>query len=68
VRAAEVRDTLVHGGIRMSEVISRGLGASRPLVSREAPHAAEQNRRVEIIISGEPIGTLASWDRAYPLR
>jgi outer membrane protein OmpA-like peptidoglycan-associated protein len=68
VRAAEVRDTLVHGGLHMSEVISRGLGASRPLVSRETPHAAEQNRRVEIIISGEPIGTLASWDRAYPLR
>jgi outer membrane protein OmpA-like peptidoglycan-associated protein len=68
VRAAEVRDTLVHGGLPVSIVTSRGLGPSRPMVASGAPHAAEQNRRVEIIISGESIGTLASWDRTYPLR
>jgi outer membrane protein OmpA-like peptidoglycan-associated protein len=68
VRAAEVRDTLLHGGLPVSAVTARGFGASRPMVASGAPHAAEQNRRVEIIISGESIGTLASWDRTYPLR
>ena len=27
----------------------------------------EQNRRVEIVISGDPIGTLPFWDRTYNL-
>jgi flagellar motor protein MotB len=67
-RAAEVRDTMVRGGLPTDTVIARGMGMSRPLVAAGSPGAREQNRRVEIIISGEPIGTLATWDRSYSLR
>jgi outer membrane protein OmpA-like peptidoglycan-associated protein len=68
VRAAEVRDTLLRGGLSTGTVTARGLGTSRPLVAAGSPGAHEQNRRVEIIISGDPIGTLATWDRSYSLR
>jgi outer membrane protein OmpA-like peptidoglycan-associated protein len=67
-RAAEVRDTLLRGGLSTSAVTARGMGTSRPVVSPSSPGAHEQNRRVEIIISGDPIGTLATWDRSYSLR
>jgi flagellar motor protein MotB len=67
-RAVEVGDTLVRGGLPTDVVMARGLGTSRPLVAAGSPSAREQNRRVEIIISGEPIGTLATWDRRYSLR
>jgi flagellar motor protein MotB len=63
-RAAEVRDTLVRGGLATSSVTSHGLGTSRPVAAGNSP----QNRRVEIVISGDPIGTLATWDHTYPLR
>jgi outer membrane protein OmpA-like peptidoglycan-associated protein len=68
VRAAEVRDTLVRGGLPDSSVTARGMGTSRPIVAPTSAGARDQNRRVEIIISGEPIGTLATWDRSYSLR
>jgi flagellar motor protein MotB len=63
-RAAEVRDTLVRGGLTTGAVTARGLGNARPV----APGNSPQNRRVEIVISGEAIGTLATWDRSYQLR
>jgi outer membrane protein OmpA-like peptidoglycan-associated protein len=63
-RAAEVRDTLLRGGLPTATVTARGYGMSRPL----APGNTPQNRRVEIVVSGDAIGTLATWDRSYPLR
>jgi hypothetical protein len=41
------------------------MGNSEPLASNATPSGREQNRRVEVVISGDPIGTLASWDRTY---
>jgi outer membrane protein OmpA-like peptidoglycan-associated protein len=67
-RAAEVRDTLLRGGLSYSAVTARGLGTSRPLMSPSSPGAREQNRRVEIVVSGDSIGTLATWDKSYSLR
>jgi flagellar motor protein MotB len=58
--AAEVRNALVAAGMPANEVTSQGFGSSRPL----GPNASE-NRRVEIVISGDPIGTLPFWDRTY---
>jgi outer membrane protein OmpA-like peptidoglycan-associated protein len=64
-RAQAVRDALVQGGLRADAVSARGLGDSRPLVAHA--DGREENRRVEIVISGDPIGTLPYWDRAYAL-
>jgi len=66
-RAEEVRAALVSQGLSSSAVFARGMGASRPLGSNSSPGGREQNRRVEIVISGEPIGDLASWDHTYSL-
>ena len=66
-RAAAVRDALVHGGISPGAVVARGFGKSHPLISNETPAGRAQNRRVEIVISGEPIGPMASWDQTYTL-
>jgi len=61
-RAAAVRGALVGAGLPGNAVTSEGFGNSRPLGSN-----ASENRRVEIVISGDPIGTLPFWDRTYSL-
>jgi flagellar motor protein MotB len=64
-RAAMVRDALMRGGLPYSAVTVRSLGNSRPLGSNATAQGRELNRRVDIVISGAPIGGLASWDRSY---
>jgi outer membrane protein OmpA-like peptidoglycan-associated protein len=64
-RAAMVRDALVRAGLPNNAVTVRSLGNSRPLGSNATAQGRAQNRRVEIVISGEPIGNLASWDKGY---
>ena len=66
-RAESVRQVLVGHGLPADRVTDRGLGDSRPLVSNSTAAGREQNRRVEIVISGDPIGTLPFWDRTYSL-
>jgi outer membrane protein OmpA-like peptidoglycan-associated protein len=66
-RAAAVRDVLLAQGLPSNFVFSRGYGDSHPLVSNTNASGREQNRRVEIVISGDPIGTLPLWDSTYPL-
>ncbi len=64
-RAAMVRDALVAGGLPVAAVSARSLGTTRPLGSNATAQGREMNRRVEVVISGEPIGNLASWDKSY---
>jgi len=66
-RAQAMRDALVRHGLREDAVSARGLGDSRPLVHPAGADARMRNQRVEIVISGDPIGTLPFWDRAYVL-
>jgi flagellar motor protein MotB len=66
-RAAMVRDALMRGGLPYSAVTLRSLGNSRPLGSNATAQGRALNRRVEIVISGAPIGNLATWDRSYPV-
>jgi outer membrane protein OmpA-like peptidoglycan-associated protein len=66
-RAAAVHDALVVAGVPSVRVTARNLGDTRPVVSNASATGRLQNRRVEVTISGEPIGTVASWDRRYSL-
>lgn len=66
-RAAAVRDALVNAGIPAGMISAQGFGSSHPLVSNSSAVGREQNRRVEIVIFGDPIGTVPYWDKTYPL-
>jgi outer membrane protein OmpA-like peptidoglycan-associated protein len=66
-RAREVRATLVGNGMPAVAVLAAGLGGTRPVVSNASAGGREQNRRVEIVISGPSIGGMALWDRTYSL-
>ncbi len=66
-RAREVRATLVGNGLAPISVQAVGFGGTRPLVSNASASGREQNRRVEIVISGPGIGGMALWDRTYSL-
>jgi outer membrane protein OmpA-like peptidoglycan-associated protein len=56
-RAGTVRDYLVDKGVDINTVIARGLGESDPVASNDTAAGRKLNRRVELIVSGEVIGT-----------
>jgi flagellar motor protein MotB len=66
-RANAVRDLLLQGGVPANAVVTRALGDSRPLASNATASGREQNRRVEITITGSPIGDMPYWARSYNL-
>jgi len=56
-RAGTVRDYLVQQGVDPASINATGFGKSNPVASNDTNEGRQQNRRVEIIISGEVIGT-----------
>jgi outer membrane protein OmpA-like peptidoglycan-associated protein len=54
-RAMTVRDYLVQQGINLNNVTAQGLGKSNPVASNATPAGRQQNRRVELVVNGEPI-------------
>jgi flagellar motor protein MotB len=66
-RAEVVRGVLVERGLATGSVSAREFGNARPLASNATARGREENRRVEIVISGDPIGSLPVWDRTYTL-
>ena len=56
-RAESVRDYLVQQGLDVNSITATGLGESNPVASNSTTAGRQQNRRVEIIVSGEVIGT-----------
>jgi len=56
-RAGSVRDYLVQEGVASGSVSSKGFGKTLPVASNESSAGRQQNRRVELLVSGEAIGT-----------
>ena len=56
-RAGSVRDYLVQQGVSTNSVSSRGFGNRLPVSSNDNVAGRQQNRRVELLVSGEAIGT-----------
>jgi outer membrane protein OmpA-like peptidoglycan-associated protein len=55
-RAGAVRDYLVQQGIPGAAIVSRGLGKTQPVATNDTPDGRQQNRRVELVLSGDAIG------------
>jgi outer membrane protein OmpA-like peptidoglycan-associated protein len=56
-RAGAVRDYLTTSGISTENVTSRGFGEAQPVASNDTSQGRQQNRRVELVVSGDIIGT-----------
>ena len=59
-RAESVRTFLMGEGVEPDTISALGFGESRPVATNSTAEGRQQNRRVELVVSGEPIGTTAS--------
>jgi len=59
-RAGSVRDYLVQEGVATTSVSARGFGNTLPVASNDNTSGRQQNRRVELLVSGEAIGSPAN--------
>jgi outer membrane protein OmpA-like peptidoglycan-associated protein len=58
-RADAVRTFLVQQGLNPATVTAMGMGPADPVASNDTAVGRQQNRRVEIVVSGEAIGSAA---------
>jgi outer membrane protein OmpA-like peptidoglycan-associated protein len=56
-RADSVRSFMNQQGVPPSSITTRGLGQSNPIASNETSVGRQQNRRIELVVSGESIGS-----------
>jgi outer membrane protein OmpA-like peptidoglycan-associated protein len=56
-RAGSVRDYLLKENIPAASMTSQGFGKTQPVASNDTMEGRQQNRRVELVVSGEVIGT-----------
>jgi outer membrane protein OmpA-like peptidoglycan-associated protein len=57
-RGESVRSYLTQQGMAGGSVTSKGFGKNQPVASNDTAQGRQQNRRVELVISGEVIGTV----------
>lgn len=65
-RASEVRDFLISQGIPPANVTSQGFGKTMPVADNATAAGRQKNRRVELVVSGEILGTALSTVRTNP--
>ena len=56
-RAGSVRDYLVQEGVATGSVSAKGFGNTLPVASNDDSAGRQQNRRVELLVSGDAIGS-----------
>lgn len=59
-RAAAVRDYLMSQGVQQPMISAKGFGEAQPVASNDSASGRQQNRRVELVVSGGIIGTEVS--------
>jgi len=57
-RGSSVREYLTGQGMTGNSVTSKGFGKTQPVATNDTADGRQQNRRVELVISGEVIGTV----------
>jgi len=65
-RAQAVRDFLVQEGVSSSTITAMGFGKSQPVASNDTAVGRQLNRRVEMVVSGDIIGTPIGAARLKP--
>jgi outer membrane protein OmpA-like peptidoglycan-associated protein len=55
-RAGSVRDYLVQEGVATNSVSAKGFGNTLPVATNDNSSGRQQNRRVELLVSGDAIG------------
>jgi outer membrane protein OmpA-like peptidoglycan-associated protein len=63
-RGTAVRDYLTNAGIPSASVTTEGFGKTKPVASNDTAAGRQQNRRVELVVSGEIIGGRIGTPRA----
>ena len=58
-RADAVRDYLVEQGVVTTSISAKGFGNASPVASNDNSAGRQENRRVELVVSGEAIGSPA---------
>jgi outer membrane protein OmpA-like peptidoglycan-associated protein len=56
-RGGAVRDYLIGQGMPGTSVTTKGFGKTQPVASNDTVEGRQLNRRVELVISGDVIGT-----------
>jgi outer membrane protein OmpA-like peptidoglycan-associated protein len=59
-RAGAVRDYLVKEGVGTNSVTAKGYGNTLPVASNDNASGRQMNRRVELVVSGDAIGSSAN--------
>jgi len=62
-RANSVRDFLVAQGVPAASVTAQGFGKTLPVADNVSAAGRQQNRRVELVVSGEILGTTLTTTR-----
>jgi len=65
-RAGTTREYLVQQGLANGSITAKGYGKTMPVADNSTTQGRQQNRRVELIISGEVIGTQIGAAKANP--
>ncbi|OLE84172.1 MAG: hypothetical protein AUG07_06990 [Acidobacteria bacterium 13_1_20CM_2_60_10] len=65
-RAGSVRDFLAQQGVPGGSISARGFGKTQPAASNDTPEGRQQNRRVELVVTGETIGTTVAGASGSP--
>lgn len=55
-RADAVRDYLISQGMAAQSIEARGFGKTQPIATNDTAEGRQQNRRVELVLSGDAIG------------
>jgi len=56
-RADSVRDFLVEQGVSSASITAQGFGKTEPVTSNDTAEGRQRNRRVEIVVNGDSIGS-----------
>ena len=59
-RANSVRDYFVQQGVAEANIAARGFGKQQPIADNATAEGRQRNRRVELVLSGDAIGTKTS--------